>query len=147
MRLPVERDKIPLHIMSNTVILERSGKFLIIKRRPDEVAFPGKWEFIGGKLEHRESVILSLCREVFEETGLETDGGFMFLSDYEFTRRDGYHVVGLRFLAHAKPGKIKLSSDHTEYAWITPSDAAKYDLIKGLNKELKQAANMLNKKR
>ena len=145
MPLPIERDHIPLHIVCNTLTLERGGRFLIIKRRPDEVAFPGKWEFAGGKLENGESIKDSLIREAKEETNLELDGEPLYIGNYETTRKDGHHVVGLRFVAHAKEGKVILSEDHTEYAWITPDEAAKYDLIEGLGKELNQAYEILNR--
>jgi 8-oxo-dGTP pyrophosphatase MutT (NUDIX family) len=141
--LPVERDVLPLHIVSNTICLERGGKFLIIKRRPDEVAFPSKWEFVGGKLENGERITESVRREVKEETSLEVDGELLFLGDFEFTRRDGHHVVGLRFAARAKHGEVKLSEDHTNYAWIAPGEASEYDLIGGLDEELERAARLL----
>jgi 8-oxo-dGTP diphosphatase len=143
--LPVERDNIPLHIVCNTLTFERDGKFLIIKRRPDEVAFPGKWEFPGGKLESGESIKASLIREAKEETNLELDSEPIYMGEYEFTRRDGLHVVGLRFVARAKKGEVMLSEDHTEHAWITLKEAAEYDLIEGLDKELNQAYEILNK--
>ena len=146
MALPVERDHLPLHIVCNTLTLERGGKFLIIKRRPDEVAFPGKWEFVGGKLENGEGIKASLKREAKEETGLMLDGEPIFVGEYEFTRRDGHHVVGLRFVARAMEGDVILSEEHMEYAWITKDEAAKYDLIEGLAKELNEAANILNGK-
>ncbi|VVB73505.1 ADP-ribose pyrophosphatase [uncultured archaeon] len=146
MPVPVERDHIPLHIVCNTLTIERNGKFLIIRRRPDEVAFPGKWEFVGGKLENGEGIKASLRREAKEETGLEIEGEPIFTGEYEFTRRDGHHVVGLRFVARAKEGDVFLSDEHTECAWITPAEAPKYDLIKGLDKELREADRILKRK-
>jgi len=143
MELPTEKDIIPLHIVCNSIIIECKGKFLIIKRRPDEVAFPGKWEFVGGKLENGEGIVNNLYREVKEETGLDLDGKMIFLGDYKFKRRDGHYVVGLRFVARTKKEMIKLSQDHTDYAWITLDEAKNYDLIGGLDNELKQAAKAL----
>lgn len=135
-------DVIPKHIVSNTLCIERDGKFLIIKRRPSEVAFPSKWEFAGGKLEEAESVTDSLRRETLEETGLEV-GEISYVGDFHFTRKDGHHVVGLRFVARAKPGDVKLSPDHTEYAWVAPEGAKGYDLIEGLDAQLREAARVL----
>ena len=146
MPLPIERDHLPLHIVCNTLTLEHGGRFLIIKRRLDEIAFPGKWEFVGGKLENGEGIKASLVREAKEETGLGLDGEPIFVGEYEFTRRDGNHVVGLRFIARAMSSDVVLSEEHTDYAWITPDESAKYDLIEGLAKELNEAANILNRK-
>ena len=42
---------------------------VLIARRPDHVHQGGLWEFPGGKVEHGESVIAALGRELREELG------------------------------------------------------------------------------
>ena len=44
---------------------------LLVGQRPACKAYPGKWEFPGGKLEPGESVFKALVREFREELGLE----------------------------------------------------------------------------
>ena len=39
-----------LHIIAVTAIIEKSGKYLILKRSEGEVAFPGYWTVPGGKI-------------------------------------------------------------------------------------------------
>lgn len=39
-----------LHFVVATCIVEKDGKFLIVKRAPHEKAFPNKWTVPGGKL-------------------------------------------------------------------------------------------------
>ena len=43
-----------LHFVTATAIIEKNGKFLIVKRSNSEKAFPGKWTVPGGKLVYRE---------------------------------------------------------------------------------------------
>ncbi|QQS55866.1 MAG: 8-oxo-dGTP diphosphatase MutT [Candidatus Competibacteraceae bacterium] len=43
---------------------------VLITRRPDHVHQGGLWEFPGGKVEHGESVIAALGRELREELGI-----------------------------------------------------------------------------
>ena len=43
-----------LHIVSITGIIERDGKYLILKRAETEIAYPGYWTVPGGKLVRHE---------------------------------------------------------------------------------------------
>jgi len=53
-------------------LVEKDGKFLVIRRHEPEVEmWHQKWEFPGGKINQDESVLDALCREVKEETGLD----------------------------------------------------------------------------
>ncbi len=54
--------------------LERQGHVLI-SRRPDAVAQPGRWEFPGGKIAPGESPADALAREVWEEIGVRVRVG------------------------------------------------------------------------
>src|ERR1035437_7863741 len=50
-------------------IIERRGRFLICRRKPEQV-HPLKWEFPGGKVEPGETPELALARELEEELGI-----------------------------------------------------------------------------
>ena len=121
-------DKSKLHIVAVNGMIHRGGKFLIVKRNDEEIAFPGKWQIPGGKLEAEENCKDCLMREVMEETGLKVKN-LKLLKDYEFTRPDGHHVVGIVFLCDWESGEVKLSDAHTDFKWVTVEEAKEYDLI------------------
>jgi 8-oxo-dGTP diphosphatase len=52
------------------VLIRPDGDFLLTSR-PGGKVYSGYWEFPGGKVEAGESVEQALCRELFEELGIE----------------------------------------------------------------------------
>ena len=146
-----------LHFVVATAIIIKDGKFLIAKRAPREIAFPNKWTVPGGKLVLSEYKVLPvnfgfsqwynvvdwvLRKEVREEVGLEINKP-QYLCDVVFIRPDGYPVVTLSYWANYKKGKVKLCKDLVDYAWVTASEAKKYDLIEGIDKELDEVNKLL----
>jgi len=63
-------------------ILERAGRILICRRRPDQL-HPLKWEFPGGKVEAGEAPAQALERELEEELGL-TAGRVRYFTEFSF---------------------------------------------------------------
>ena len=53
-------------------LIDRAGRVLMQRRRLG-AEHGGLWEFPGGKVEPGESLADSLCREIFEELGLELE--------------------------------------------------------------------------
>ena len=129
------------HIVAITALIKdfTGTKFLILKRSKHELAFPGKWAFPGGKLENGETILTTLKREVFEETGLEIEDSKTYLKDFTFIRPDGHNVVGLNFLVKAKSQEVIISTDFEDYAWVTPSEFKNYDAISGMEEEIQLA--------
>lgn len=118
---------------------QKGDKFLIVKRSRNEIAFPGKWTFPGGKMEPKETVMDALKREVLEEAGLEIEDYKKYLLDFTFVRPDGINVVGFCFLVKAKGEKVNISDDFEEYKWVTPNEFSKYDHIPGMEEEVRLA--------
>ena len=121
-------DESKRHIVAVTGMIYKDGKWLIVKRKDDEVAFPGKWQVPGGKVQGKENCISCLKREVLEETGLEVKN-IRYLYDYEFTRPDKHHVIGIVFLCDWESGEVKMSDAHTDFKWVTSEEAKNHDLI------------------
>ncbi|MFA6423732.1 MAG: NUDIX domain-containing protein [Candidatus Magasanikbacteria bacterium] len=129
-------DNSKLHIVAITGYLRKGDQFLILKRSPNEIAFPSKWTIPGGKVEGASSVVGTLKREILEETGLGIKDKVDFFSESEFTRPDGYHVLVLSFICEYDSGEVQIEKDSfSEFAWINKETFTNYDLIEGIKKD------------
>lgn len=127
------------HIVAvSAIIRNKTGdRVLVVKRGRNEVAYPGKWAFPGGKVERGQTVTDALKREIMEEVGLEIEDNWSFLNDYTFMRPDGHNVVGMNFLARAKTDNVRLSGDFEDFRWVTPEEFESLDCIEGMREEVR----------
>ena len=108
----------PKVVLTNrAIVLDKKGKILIIKRSDIDSWRPGYWEFPGGKLDEGQDISNALEREVLEETGLVVIP----------TNRVVYceSKIGI---AKKIGGKVKLSEEHADYAWVEANEALDYKL-------------------
>jgi 8-oxo-dGTP pyrophosphatase MutT (NUDIX family) len=147
----MENKKDPrLHIIAITGIIERDGKYLILKRSEREIAHPGEWTVPGGKLVRSdyestpithgtngwyEVVVKALKREIKEEAGLEVKD-ISYLTDMTFIRPDDIPVLVLSYWCRYGSGEVVLGKDMTDSAWITPEEGKKYKIIPGILEEI-----------
>ncbi|MDO8469822.1 MAG: NUDIX domain-containing protein [bacterium] len=149
-----------LHIVTVTGIIEREGKYLILKRSEREVAYPGAWTVPGGKLVRHEYehlpktegthhwydiVPATLAKEIAEECGL-TVKDFSYLTDMTFIRPDDVPVLVLSYWCRYAGGEVKLGKDMTDSAWITPDEGKNYELIPGILDEIRAVDCIVNGK-
>ena len=152
-----------LHRITSTAIIYKKDKgkikYLFTQRSFSKKAFPGKWTVPGGGLETDDyiktkkttkdhwyfAIEKSLRREIKEEVNLEV-GKIDYLLDIAFIIPDGTPGIILSFYCPYKSGKIKLDQDNIDYAWITCSQAKKYDLIEGILGEIEMVEKILKGK-
>jgi 8-oxo-dGTP diphosphatase len=107
-------------------VIEREGRVLIARRRPGD-RFGGVWEFPGGKVEPGEAPRDGLRREIREELDLDVDVGAA-LGEYPFAS-ESLSLVLIAFRAVIVGGAVRLH-DHSEIAWVRPSELAGYDFAR-----------------
>lgn len=120
-------------------VIVNDGRVLIIQRVSGDT-FPDLWELPSGKKEFLENSLEAIVRETKEETGLDTKvidtiGVFNFIVEKEDEIRD---IVQVNFLLELiGSSKVKLSSEHQNFAWITSKGVDKYNI----SNEVKEIIN------
>lgn len=110
-----------LHIVTAVAVIRREdGRILLLKRRDDEVVYPGAYTFPGGKVEGNDTISQTLGKEVKEECGLELEPGFLLIKEKAIGRPDGQTSKSLSFLCTAKnPEAVVIDThDFTDHAWV-----------------------------
>lgn len=104
----------------------RDGEVLIIRDPNIGIDFPG------GKIKEGETdIVVSLKREVREETSLEIEVGDPFVAWYfKFFKRDPkrsnkVYLVGFR--CKYVSGEVRLSTEHTECHWVNRKNYKHFD--------------------
>lgn len=142
-----------LHEVAITAIVVKDGKYLITRRVMSKKRFPGKWTVPGGRITTDDYINLPkdtdecwynvlervVRREVMEEVGLEIKN-IEYVTSLATIDKEGQPILVISCLADWKSGKVVLQESETdEYAWVTTKEAEKYDLIGGIDDELRMA--------
>lgn len=116
--------------------IEHDGRFLILRRRPDD---GDCWGLPAGGIKKGETDKQAAVREIFEETrhrAKEDELEYLTRIDIEYPDYlCEFHTFRLRL---AKPIEVVHDPDeHTGYKWVTPEECyAMIDLIKGFHELL-----------
>ncbi len=160
-----ERRENELHRIAVTGIVwkEEAGirKYLITQRAAHKKAWPLKWTVPGGGMEASDyqndepsyqnsespqwygAVEKTLRREVREETGLEIDD-IRYLMDVAFIRHDGVPCLVLSMYCKLAGGDIVYDADTANHVWISAGEVGDYDLIQGIDDEIRAVDAQLN---
>lgn len=116
----------PFSFSLKVLVRDGAGRCLVLRRSPTSRANAGKWEFPGGKLHAGESLDEGLLREVAEETGLEVClQRVAGAAESELPERK---VAYLIMEARTDGGKVLLSDEHDDFAWVPIADLISVDL-------------------
>ncbi len=122
-------------ILMVSAFIERSCKFLVLKRSEKCRTNKFRWQLPEGKVRKNESLKRALKRELKEETGLElveAEPFDEFVSVFKFEGKK-YKLKRKIFKCKVK-GKIKLGEEHLIYKWVTLAEAKKLKWFKGFEK-------------
>lgn len=105
------------------VIFDDTNRVLACRRRPEKAA-GGKWEFPGGKVEHGESAVEALRREILEELAIDIQVTVELTSD---ETRVGERTIRLTCFRAVLTGLAPASSsDHDRLEWVHLHDLPAY---------------------
>jgi mutator protein MutT len=126
-------------------VIVKDKSVLLLKRRKDEEAFPGIWEFPSGKREFGESSVEALIREVKEETGLSIIVDkpiyvFEYIVEKPDEIRDVTQVNFLVRLANLTQ-EIRINKEeHEEARWFSKEEILS---LKEISEEVRKCAAMV----
>lgn len=109
-------------------ILERGGRMLICRRRPDQ-PHPLKWEFPGGKVEPGESPPDALRRELREELAIQATAA-QEIDRYEFRYPGGKPILLIFYRVCEFAGEPE-NLVFDQIVWAAAGELPRYDFLEG----------------
>ncbi|HEY7340385.1 MAG TPA: NUDIX hydrolase [Ktedonobacterales bacterium] len=101
-------------------IFNSRREFLILRENPGRRKYD--WDLPGGTLEHEESPLDGLTREIYEETGLQirllTPACFLKWDRHE----SGHPILVAFYLSEPVSDEVTLSREHVAFRWVSRSD-------------------------
>jgi len=121
-------------VLVATAMIEKNGKYLVLKRSKNNITNKDKWQFPEGKVRFGENVLKALKREVEEETNLVVVDAKLLGINSSILKIGGGLFRMFRTVFKCKTlGKVKLSEDHEEYAWVDRKSLNKLNFIEGFH--------------
>jgi 8-oxo-dGTP diphosphatase len=111
------------HIVAVAALIVRDGRVLCLRRAPDNLAGPGLWETVSGRLEQGEQPDVGILREIAEETSLSVSLDPRPWDSYAALRREQPMVVVV-YRARYLAGEVQISDEHDQFAWLTADELA-----------------------
>lgn len=164
MKISIEKAKINklfYFVVTGIIYHSKKNKCLILKRSEKEVAHPGLWGVVGGKLEWddlknnlptRQNFDITdweglveklLKREALEESGLEVTDP-RYLDSVVFIRPDKVPVVCCKFAVKWRKGRVKVAAEFDDFAWVDDDEVKKYKTIQGIDKEVAKTIRLFS---
>jgi len=109
-----------------TVVKDKKGRILLLRRSSTDPWKPGFWNLPGGRIEPKEKPVQSAARELTEETGLTVSKLFDV-----GTVDSGEGWIVHVFVAQPSDweGRVRMDSENDAYVWVTKDEAKKLPLI------------------
>lgn len=119
-------------IGTSAFICDSYKRFLIVRRSDNDEYLAGHWELPGGSTEFGEEPLVAIEREVQEECGLTVKATHP-LTAMSYMMDPQKHVVDIIFLCKIIIDQpVHLSSEHTDFAWVTFEDLSSYKMTEYL---------------
>jgi mutator protein MutT len=115
-----------VRVLLKAVIMD-GNKFLTLRRPADSHSRANCWDFPGGNLEFGESAGECLEREIKEETSLKVKDIRPIHVITALDPKKNIFWVEIGYCAKYSGGKVVLSSEHSEYKWVTRDEFLKLE--------------------
>lgn len=109
------------HVVAVAALIVRDGRVLSLRRAAQNLAGPGLWETVSGRVEQGEQPLSAVAREVSEECALEVEIDPRPLGAYAAQRR-GQPMIVILYRARYLGGEVQISDEHDAHAWLTAAE-------------------------
>ena len=110
-----------MFVSQKTLVVNREGKILALRRSNTDPSRPLTWDLPGGVLEEGEVLEENVKREIKEESGIDVDTFDIFDAVAE-TQKSGEYWIQIAYLAKVDLPVITLSYEHDQYKWLTKDE-------------------------
>lgn len=108
---------------------EKDGKHLLLHRNANKL-MGGKWGPPAGKVDLSEKLVVAICRETYEETGLDISEREPKCINKYFVTHPKFNFIYHVFSVNVEDSYIVLNpEEHQNYSWVSPEEALTYDLV------------------
>ncbi len=117
-------------------IVESDQGILVLKRSPEKDFAPDTWEVITGRLEMGENPEKGIIREITEETDIQAELIMPVHTSFFYRGSQEYPMVFIDFWCRYLESDVKLSWEHSEYEWVSLTDAIRNPDLKPFHNSL-----------
>lgn len=131
------------------LIQNDKNEILLVRRSKKLDWQPNEWEIPYGRLSQHEDAQTALRRELMEEVGLSVlepkplTAWHIYRGDEKNAHNE---LIGITFVCKLKSGEVKLSDEHEEFVWISPSEAIKLINVRGIQKDIEALISITENK-
>lgn len=129
------------HVVAVATLIVRDERVLSLRRAPDNLAGPGLWETVSGRVEQGEQPLAAALREVSEESGLEVRIEPRPVGAYAAERR-GHPMIVILYRATYLAGEVRISDEHDAFAWLTAAEFAQRSSLRLLCEAVESALSV-----
>lgn len=114
---------VQVHLYRRTV--DGGVEFLVLRRAPDEVLYPGLWQMVTGTIEDGETATEAARREVCEETGIAIPrlDVVPYVASFYLEGDDSIHHVPVFAAEVFSEMEVRLSAEHDTFVWLPYEEA------------------------
>ena len=107
-------------------VIQKNGKFLLLKRASHSKSYSDMWDFAGGKHDPGETPTQAVIRETKEETSFDIEpGNEIRTEEYHDEKHDLlFHYFTPKILS----GDLTLSPDHSDFKWLSKEEMKDFEL-------------------
>lgn len=114
-------------IIAKAIVFNAEGKLLALRRSETDDRRPLQWDVPGGWVEECEDFAEATVRETQEEAGIDLDPKQLSLvftkTAIKKPKDESMNIMWLYFVAETETDTVTLSSEHSEYKWMSMEEA------------------------